>query len=106
MISVTERAAKKVKEYLSRQKDMIGLRVSVKGGGCSGFTYHLDFESLSQPDDKELSSHDIKLFVDTKSYLYLMGVEIDYVDGLEGSGFKFNNPGAKRTCGCGESFSI
>lgn len=106
MITLTESAAKKAKEFLEQQENMIGLRVGVKGGGCSGFTYHLNFEHSSRDDDKVLISHDVKLLVDTKSYLYLMGTQIDYVSTLTESGFKFMNPSAKRTCGCGESFSI
>ena len=106
MITLTELAAKKVAELLVKQPHRIGLRVGVRGGGCSGFTYFLEFAEEINDRDRELESHGIKLYVDPKSYLYLMGTEISYLDDLSGSGFKFNNPSAKRTCGCGESFSV
>lgn len=108
MIALTESGAKKAKELFEKQKKSgaVGLRVGVRGGGCSGFTYFLEFEDKLGKSDKEIESHGMKLIVDPKSYLYLMGVEIDYVDGLQGKGFKFENPNARRTCGCGESFSV
>jgi len=106
MITLTEVAAKKVAELLANKPDHIGLRVGVRGGGCSGFTYFLEFEDKVNTKDRELESHDVKIIVDPKSYLYLMGIEIDYLNNLNGAGFKFNNPNARRTCGCGESFSI
>lgn len=82
-----------------------GLRVSVVGGGCSGYQYSLDFEKEGRMDDLTLSFEDVKIFIDSVSSGYLMGTVIDYVSGLNGTGFKFNNPNAKRTCGCGNSFS-
>ena len=107
MISLTENAAKKVQVMLEgRDQTTIGLRVGVRGGGCSGFSYFLEFADTKSDSDRELDSHGVKLLVDRKSYLYLMGTEVDYVDRLSESGFKFNNPNAKRTCGCGESFSV
>lgn len=108
MIALTENGAKKAKELFVKQKETgaIGLRVGVRGGGCSGFTYFLEFEDKMNKADREIDSHGMKLIIDPKSYLYLMGVEIDYVDGLQGKGFKFENPNARRTCGCGESFSV
>ncbi len=107
MISLTENAAKKVQVMLeSREQETVGLRVGVRGGGCSGFSYFLEFADSKSDSDRELDSHGVKLLVDRKSYLYLMGTEVDYVDRLSESGFKFNNPNAKRTCGCGESFSV
>lgn len=105
MITLTESAAKKLKSMLE-DRDDIGVRPAVRGGGCSGFTYKLEFVSVRELKDKEIETGGVTLYVDPKSYLYLMGTEIDYVDGLEESGFKFVNPNAKRTCGCGESFSI
>lgn len=81
------------------------LRVSVVGGGCSGFQYNLDFEKEARPDDTVLEYGDVKVLVDSVSAGYLMGTVIDFVSGLNGTGFKFNNPRAKRTCGCGSSFS-
>ncbi len=107
MIELTENAAAKVRTLIEgRPHPTEGLRVGVRGGGCSGFTYFLEFAEEPSKGDRELESHGVRLFIDPKSYLYLMGVEIDFVDSLGGSGFKFNNPNARRTCGCGESFSV
>lgn len=107
MIGLTETAAVKVVELIENRPNATqGLRVGVRGGGCSGFTYFLEFAESANKGDRELESHGVKLFVDPKSYLYLMGTEVDYVDGLDGAGFKFTNPNARRTCGCGESFSV
>lgn len=104
MITLTEAAAKKVSTLLTN-KEEAGIRAVVQGGGCSGFTYILKFDNQT-PGDHILESHGVNIYVDPKSYLYLMGTEIDFVDELNQSGFKFVNPNAKRTCGCGESFSI
>ena len=107
MITLTENAAIKVKELIEgRPHTTEGLRVGVRGGGCSGFSYFLEFAEEAKETDRHLDSFGVKLLVDQKSYLYLMGTEVDYVDGLEGAGFKFQNPNARRTCGCGESFSV
>ena len=107
MIKLTENAAGKVKQLIdSNEKNPIGLRAGVRGGGCSGFSYMLNLVFDRQEKDREIESFGVKIFVDPKSYLYLMGTTIDYVDNLNNSGFKFNNPTAKRTCGCGESFSV
>ena len=95
----------KVVELLKERKET-AIRPAVQGGGCSGFQYQLDFVLSARPEDKIFEFDGVKLFVDTKSYLYLAGTEIDFVDELNQSGFKFVNPNAKRTCGCGESFSI
>jgi iron-sulfur cluster assembly accessory protein len=105
MITLTEVAAEKVSDLLTKKPDHVGLRVGVRGGGCSGFTYFLEFEDKVAEIDRQLESHGVTIIVDPKSYLYLMGIEIDYLDNLNGAGFKFNNPNARRTCGCGESFS-
>ena len=86
-------------------KEETGVRAAVQGGGCSGFTYRLLFDSKNE-GDRVLTDKGIEIYVDNKSFLYLMGTEIDFVDELNQSGFKFVNPNAKRTCGCGESFSI
>lgn len=82
-----------------------GLRVSVVGGGCSGYQYNLDFDKEARMGDVVLAFGDVKIFIDPVSAGYLKGTVIDYVSGLNGSGFKFSNPNAKRTCGCGSSFS-
>ncbi len=107
MITITDTAAEKVAQLIAKRPSPTeGLRVGVRGGGCSGFTYFLEFAESAQKGDRELEEKGIRLFVDPKSYLYLMGTTIDYVDGLAGAGFKFTNPNARRTCGCGESFSV
>jgi len=106
MITLTQAASEKVSLLLPSNPNASGLRVAVRGGGCSGFQYILEFETKEKDGDRIVDSRGIRLFVDPKSYLYLMGTEIDYLDTLDSSGFKFNNPTAKRTCGCGESFSI
>lgn len=109
-ISITERAAQRIKQIREEQKianDAL-LRVGVVSGGCSGLTYDLEFDTEAQPDEEEQQFEDkgIKLVVDMRSFLYLSGTELDYTDGLEGEGFHFHNPNANRTCSCGESFSI
>ena len=108
MITLTETASEQIKTLLGKEthSEAVGIRVGVRGGGCSGFTYRLDFEKSPTDSDRLIESHGIKLFIDPKSFLYLMGTEIDFVDSLNGAGFKFVNPNAKRTCGCGESFSV
>ncbi|MCX7808097.1 MAG: iron-sulfur cluster insertion protein ErpA [Deltaproteobacteria bacterium] len=106
-IRLTERAAAKVKEI--REAEGLGnqgLRVRVIGGGCAGFTYDLFFEDEVTEMDYVFESHGIPMYVDMMSYQYLEGAEIDYVEGLYGAGFKFNNPNVKSTCGCGSSFSV
>lgn len=106
MLSLTPRAAEKVKEI--RQAEGLGtqgLRVRVIGGGCSGFSYDLFFEEETGEMDQTFESFGIPLYVDMMSSQYLDGTEIDYVEGLHGAGFKFLNPTAKSTCGCGSSFS-
>ncbi len=105
-IELTTKAVEKVKEILSRQDPKPqGLRVSVVGGGCSGFSYQMNFESESNGIDKVYEFDGLKVFVDQASLMYLNGTKIDYVETLEGAGFKFDNPNVKTTCGCGSSFS-
>ena len=82
------------------------IRVGVEGGGCSGLTYKLEFDNQMRPDDKVFEDKGMKIVCDKKSFLYLIGTELDFSDGLNGKGFQFNNPNASRTCGCGESFSV
>jgi iron-sulfur cluster assembly protein len=82
------------------------VRVGVKGGGCSGLTYQLDFDNESQPGDMVFGDENLKVVCDMKSFLYLCGTELDFSDGLNGKGFNFINPNASRTCGCGESFAV
>jgi len=106
MINVTPKAVEKVKEIMAQQTPLPGgLRVAVVGGGCSGFSYSMQFDTPTA-QDKTLEVDGLKVFVDPMSLMYLDGCEVDYVETLEGSGFKFNNPNVKSTCGCGSSFSV
>lgn len=106
MIDLTPKAGEKVKEIRTAENlGEQGLRVRVIGGGCSGFTYDLFFEDETTDLDTHFESHGINLYVDMMSLQYLEGTTIDYVEGLHGAGFKFLNPKAKATCGCGSSFS-
>ena len=105
MLTLTDKAQGKVKEILDSQPEpFAGLRVQVVGGGCSGFQYHMGFEKQENSGDEILEIGGFKVFVDRGSSMYLDGTEIDWVEALTGSGFKFNNPNVKSTCGCGESF--
>ena len=106
-ISMTKTAENKVKEILSDQPDSYaGLRIQVVGGGCSGFSYRMGFDkTYSEDKDRVFEFDGLKVFVDRSSLLHIEGAEVDYVEGLHGAGFKFNNPNATGTCGCGESFS-
>jgi iron-sulfur cluster assembly accessory protein len=107
MLTLTEKAQGKVKEILDAQPEpYAGLRVQVVGGGCSGFQYHMGFEKQPNGGDEVLDLNGFKVFVDRGSSMYLDGTEIDFVEALTGSGFKFNNPNVKSTCGCGESFQV
>ena len=106
MIQLTEKAVDKVSEILKMQEPApVGLRISVVGGGCSGFSYSMAFETNPGILDKTYNFGDLKVFIDQASMLYLDGAEVDYVETLEGSGFKFSNPNVKSTCGCGSSFN-
>ncbi len=106
MVTLTNTAIGKVKEILDSQEPKPeGLRISVVGGGCSGFSYSMAFENAPGMLDKTYSFEGLKVFIDQASLLYLDGAEVDYVESLEGSGFKFSNPNVKSTCGCGSSFS-
>jgi iron-sulfur cluster assembly accessory protein len=103
----TGTAIAKVKEIMAQQNPLpAGLRVGVVGGGCSGFSYSMSFENGAGMMDKTFSFDDLKVFVDATSLMYLKGVIVDYVETLEGAGFKFENPNVKSTCGCGSSFSV
>ncbi len=109
MIKVSETAKKKVIELMtdegySPSTDFV--RVGVKSGGCSGLSYDLKFDKENQEGDKVFVDNDIRIIVDKKSFLYLIGTTLEYSGGLSGTGFVFNNPNANRTCGCGESFSL
>lgn len=107
MIQLTEKAVAKIKDLMRQQQmETGGLRVGVIGGGCSGLSYKLDFETQSRPHDKVYEVEGIKVFVDPKSYLYVNGMTLDFSDGLNGRGFVFVNPNASQTCGCGSSFAV
>jgi iron-sulfur cluster assembly accessory protein len=106
VIRLSERAVDKVKEILNAQDPKPeGLRIAVVGGGCSGFSYSMAFENNPGLLDKTYDFNGLKVFIDQASMLYLDGAEVDYVETMEGSGFKFNNPNVRSTCGCGSSFS-
>ena len=108
-IMLSETAAKEIKDIIKQQglpEEKTCLRVGVKGGGCSGFSYMLDLTEEPKSDmDEEIECHGIKILIDMKSYLYLNGVEIDFKDEVMGRGFVFKNPNATSSCGCGSSFS-
>jgi len=105
-LEVTPEAVSKVKEIMAQQNPQpAGLRLAVVGGGCSGFTYQMNFENQVNPIDKTFEFDGLKVIVDQASWMFLKGTKIDYIQTLEGSGFKFDNPNAKTTCGCGHSFS-
>jgi iron-sulfur cluster assembly accessory protein len=108
MIELTPVAVEKVKEILTQQNPKPeGLRVAVVGGGCSGFSYHMAFENQANESADNVYEFDgLKVMVDQMSEMYLDGITIDYLETIEGAGFKFNNPNVKSTCGCGSSFSV
>ena len=107
-INITDKAIVEVKKIKKENSipDDYGLRVGIKGGGCSGMTYTMGFDAETRDGDHIIEKGDVKLFVDMKSFLYLTGTELDFSDGLMGRGFVFNNPNAKKTCGCGSSFGV
>jgi iron-sulfur cluster assembly protein len=108
MITVTEKAKEKIIS-LRLEEGKVGqnnVRVLVKGGGCSGLMYDLNFDDDIKPADQIFEDKGIKILVDKKSLLYLLGTPLDFSDGLNGKGFQFINPNATRTCGCGESFAV
>lgn len=107
-IMLTKKAEDKVKEILAEQPEpYAGLRIQVVGGGCSGFSYRMGFDkSFNDQGDTVFEFDGLKVFVDKQSLLYMDGAEVDYIDGLHGAGFKFNNPNSTGSCGCGSSFSV
>src|SRR6267378_1447939 len=106
-ITLTANAVTKVKEIMAQQNPVpAGLRVGVVGGGCSGFSYSMQFENSAGMMDKVFEFDGLKVYVDATSVMYLNGCIVDYVETLEGAGFKFENPNVKSTCGCGSSFSV
>jgi iron-sulfur cluster assembly protein len=108
MVTFTDKGAEKVKEFLASQAasvDTAGLRVGVRGGGCSGFQYALAFDE-QRDGDTVFESHGLRLLVDTASLPYVGGSEVDYVESLQGAGFQVNNPNVVAACGCGSSFRV
>ena len=106
MVTITDIAAGKIQELAKEEENVLGLRVYVKGGGCSGYQYGMAFESKLSDDDTVIEKDDVKVILDSQSAPFLNGAEIDYVDSLQGSGFSVKNPHAKKTCGCGSSFAV
>jgi iron-sulfur cluster assembly protein len=108
MISISETAKIKIEELIKKDSldDTFFLRVGVKGGGCSGLSYNMDFDNKLNTGDELFEDKGIKIVCDMKSLLYIFGTELDYSDGLNGKGFEWKNPNADRTCGCGQSFSV
>ena len=108
MIKVSEAAFDHIIQLRQEQgyDETYGLRVSVEGGGCSGLSYKLDFDNVEQEGDQVIEDKGVKIYVNMRSLLYLVGTELDYTGGLSGQGFHFANPNASRTCACGESFSV
>ena len=107
-VAISEKAAEKIKYFAAKNgiTESVGLRVAVKGGGCSGMTYDLDITDQELDSDKVVEQYGVKVMVDKKSYIYLVGTELDFSDGLNGKGFVFSNPNATKSCGCGTSFSV
>ncbi|PKB73239.1 MAG: iron-sulfur cluster assembly accessory protein [SAR202 cluster bacterium Io17-Chloro-G7] len=107
-VAISEKAAEKIKYFASKDgmTENVGVRVAVKGGGCSGLTYDLVITDKELESDKIVEQYGVKVMVDKKSYIYLVGTELEFSDGLNGKGFIFQNPNATKTCGCGTSFSV
>lgn len=107
-IKVTAKAIEQIKKLIAENKltEDFGLRIGIKGGGCSGLTYSLGFDSKPREGDTIIENDSLKLFIDGKSLFYLSGTELDFSDGLNGKGFIFNNPNAVKSCGCGNSFGV
>ncbi|HZS11938.1 MAG TPA: iron-sulfur cluster insertion protein ErpA [Nitrospirales bacterium] len=105
MVTITEKAQEKIRELMVEEKDSVGLRIYVRGGGCHGYQYGMAFESKVGEDDTIIEKGDVQVIMDSQSAPLLSGSEVDYVDSVQGSGFAIKNPQAKTTCGCGSSFS-
>ena len=105
MIKISDNARDRLL-YLLKSEDGNFVRAGIESGGCSGLSYKLDFDKEQNKDDELIEDNGIKLLINKKSFLYLIGTTLEFSDGLNGKGFVFNNPNANRTCGCGESFSL
>lgn len=108
MLFVSDKAKEKINQLIVDKAMSVDtfIRVSVLGGGCSGLSYQMDFDTNQKDDDQEFEDKGIKLVTDLRSFLYIANTTLDFSDGLNGKGFYFNNPNAERTCSCGESFSV
>lgn len=108
MLFVSDNAKKKIEQITQEQNLGVNsfIRVTVQGGGCSGLSYKMDFDTKLQPEDQEFEDKGVKLVTDLRSFLYICNTTLDYSDGLNGKGFQFINPNAARTCACGESFAV
>lgn len=106
LVQVSPKAVKEIQRFLAQQDNPnLGIRLAIKGGGCSGLSYHMDYDEPKERDHV-LHQDGIRVLIDRKSAIYLKGMTLDFNDGLNGRGFKFINPNASNTCGCGESFSV
>lgn len=106
-IKITDKAVNKIKEFSTKEGfDKACLRVAVKGGGCSGLVYVLELTDKATDEDKIIQQDGLEVYVPKKAFVFLAGTVLDFTDGLNGKGFEFNNPNAKRTCGCGNSFGV
>jgi iron-sulfur cluster insertion protein len=105
MVTISDKAQEKIRELMVEEKDFVGLRIYVRGGGCHGYQYGMAFESKVGDDDTIIEKGDVQVILDSQSAPLLSGAEVDYVDSVQGSGFAIKNPQAKTTCGCGSSFS-
>lgn len=105
MVTITPKAVEKIREAFAREGVSGGLRLGVRGGGCSGLSYQFKFDPQPRPNDNVLTFGDVQVFIDPKSMVYLDGMTLDWKDSLIHSGFVFENPNAKKSCGCGTSFS-
>ncbi len=105
MLTITAQAEQKIREFLQREREAVGLRIYVRGGGCHGYQYGMAFESKLADDDTVIEQGDLKIIMDSQSAPLLQGAEVEYLDSVQGSGFSIKNPQAKTTCGCGSSFS-
>jgi len=108
MVTITEKARERLMDLRIEEgyTEQHGVRVDVKGGGCSGLSYDLSFDDAEKPGDHVFEADGLLIYVGAKSLLYLVGTQLDFTDGLNGKGFEFNNPNASRTCACGESFAV
>jgi iron-sulfur cluster insertion protein len=105
MITITSHAEEKIREFVQQEPQAVGLRIYVRGGGCHGYQYGMALESTVAEDDTVVEQGDLKIIMDSQSAPLLQGVEVEYLDSVQGSGFSIKNPQAKTTCGCGSSFS-